>query len=89
MVKKEKICGILQEIVNVNAKTFLIVGAGINTNVSPIIKNYKTTSLSSMLKKKIDNYKILNKVIKNYEKFIQQTSEYNFIELKKKILKNK
>jgi BirA family biotin operon repressor/biotin-[acetyl-CoA-carboxylase] ligase len=89
MVKKEKICGILQEIVNVNAKTFLIFGAVINTNVSPIIKNYKTTSLSSMLKKKIDNYKILNKVIKNYEKFIQQTSEYNFIELKKKILKNK
>ena len=84
LIKKEKICGILQEVVSLNSKTFLIIGAGINTNSSPIIKNYKTTSLSSMLKKKIDNYKILNKVIKNYEKFIQQTSEYNFIELKKK-----
>ena len=88
-VKKEKICGILQEVVNLNAKTFLIVGAGINTNSSPIIKNYKATSLSSILNKKIDNYKILKEVIKDYEKFILQTKKNSFFELKKKILKNK
>ena len=89
IVKKEKICGILQEIVNVNSKTFLIVGAGINTNSSPIIKNYKATSLSSMLNKKIHNYKILKKIIKDYEKFIQQSKKYSYIELKNKIVKNK
>ena len=89
MFQKEKICGILQEVVNVNTKSFLIVGVGINTNTSPIIKNYKTTSLNRILRKKINNYKILEKIIKDYEKFIEQTTKYSFVQLKKKILKNK
>ena len=88
LLKKEKICGILQEVINFNAKFFLIVGVGINTNSSPVIKNYKATSLSSILGKKIDNNKILKEIKKSYEKFINQTSKYNFIELKSKILKN-
>jgi len=89
LIKKEKICGILQEVVTLNAKTFLIIGAGINTNSSPKIKNYKATSLKSILNKKINNNKILKEIIKDYEKFIQQTKKYNFVELKSKILKNK
>ena len=89
LIKKEKICGILQEVVNLNTKTFLIVGIGINTNSSPIIKNYKATSLSVILKKKINNNKILKEVRKDYEQFINQTEIYNFIDLKRKLLKNK
>ena len=89
MINKEKICGILQEVVNVNTRTFLIVGVGINTNTAPLIKSYKATSLNSILKKKIYNYKVLNKIVEDYEKFIQQTKKYSFIELKKKFLKNK
>ena len=89
LVKKEKICGILQEVVNLNTKTFLIIGVGINTNSSPVIKNYKATSISSILKKKVDNNEILNEICKNYEQLIQQIEKYSFIELKKKILKNK
>ena len=85
MRTKEKICGILQEIVDFNTKTFLIIGAGINTNNFPIIKNYKTTSLRSILGKKINNDDILKQIQKDYEKFIQQTKKYNFIELKKRI----
>jgi len=85
LIKKEKICGILQEIVDFNTKTFLIIGAGINTNNFPIIKNYKTTSLRSILGKKINNDDILKQIQKDYEKFIQQTKKYNFIELKKRI----
>ena len=88
LIKKEKICGILQEVVNFDNKTFLIVGAGINTNSSPIIKNYKTTSLSSIFKKKIDNNKILKEIKKYYEKFIPQAKKYDFIELRRKIDKN-
>ena len=80
---------ILQEVVNLNTKTFLIIGVGINTNSSPVIKNYKATSISSILKKKVDNNEILNEICKNYEQLIQQIEKYNFIELKKKILKNK
>ena len=89
LIKSEKICGILQEVVNFNTKTFLIIGAGINTNSSPAIKNYKATSLSSILNKKINNNKILVEIRKDYEKFILQTKKYNFTEIKKKILKNK
>jgi len=89
LIKKEKICGILQEVVNYNTETFLIVGVGINTNSSPIIKNYKVTSLSSILKKKIDNNKILRLIKKDYEKFLYKAQKNNFTKLKKKILKNK
>ena len=86
LIKKEKICGILQEIVNFNTKNFLIIGIGINTNSSPIIKNYKTNSLSFILKKKINNNEILKEIRKDYEKFIQQIEKCSFSELKKKIL---
>ena len=68
---------------------FLIVGVGINTNNSPIIKNYKTTSINSILKKKVNNNKILNEIQKNYEKFLDQIINLNFMKLKKEILKNK
>tara|TARA_B100001093_G_scaffold412344_1_gene401979 strand:+ start:266 stop:829 length:564 start_codon:yes stop_codon:yes gene_type:complete len=85
LINSGKICGILQEVVNFNAKTFLIIGAGINTNSSPIIKNYKATSLNSILKKNINNNKILKKIKIEYEKFIPQTKKYNFTELKRNI----
>ena len=89
LVKKEKICGILQEVINLNDKTFLIVGVGINTNNSPKIKNYKATSLSSILNKKINNNKFLQEIHKDYEKFIYKTKKNTFTQLKRKILKNK
>ncbi len=89
LVKKEKICGILQELVSLNTRSFLIIGAGINTNISPIIKNYKATSLNSILKKKVNNDKILKQIKKEYEKFIPQTKVYSFIKLKRILLKNK
>ena len=87
LIKKEKICGILQEVVNFNTKNFLIIGVGINTNSFPVIKNYKTTSLSFILKKKVNNNIILKAIHKDYEKFIQQIKKNSFTELKKKILK--
>jgi BirA family biotin operon repressor/biotin-[acetyl-CoA-carboxylase] ligase len=87
LIKKEKICGILQEVVNFNTKNFIIIGVGINTNSFPIIKNLKATSLSFILKKKVSNNVILKAIHKDYEKFIQQIEKYSFTELKKKILR--
>ena len=89
IIKKKKICGILQEIIHYGAKTYLIVGVGINTNISTVIKNYKVTSLNNVLNKKIDNSKLLRETKKKYEKFIQQIEKNNFTELKRKILKLK
>ena len=86
LIKKKKICGILQEVIKLNTKTLLIVGVGVNTNSAPIIKNYNTSSLNSIVKKEIDKNKILKEIIKNYEKFILLTKKKNFSELKKIII---
>jgi len=88
LINKKKICGILQEVVNINSKTFIIIGAGINTNSLPIIKNYKVTALSTILRKKINNNKILKEIQKEYEIFINQIEKYDFNELKRKVFKN-
>ena len=52
LIKKEKICGILQETIQYKEKHFLIIGVGINTYNSPKIKNFKTSSLQKFTKKK-------------------------------------
>ena len=53
LIYKKKICGILQETVDKFDRKYLIVGIGINLNKSPIIKDYPTTDLYKLLKKKI------------------------------------
>ena len=35
LLNNEKICGILQEVINFKEKNFLIVGIGLNTNIVP------------------------------------------------------
>ena len=85
LIKKKKVCGILQEIIHYKEKKFLIVGTGINTNSSPNIVNLKTTSLRNRSIKHIDSNKILKDVKKAYEKFIYQIRKYSFLYLKKKL----
>ncbi len=53
LIKQRKICGILQETVQKNGVTYLIVGIGLNLVKSPNIKNYPTTSLYELTKTKI------------------------------------
>ena len=54
----KKICGILQEVVNYKDKKFLIVGIGVNTNLSPKNKGFLSISLKKIMDKKIDNNKV-------------------------------
>ena len=70
MVKKRKLCGILQEVIEHNNKKFLIIGIGINTNISPKNKNFKSISLSTCSNHIINNDKILIKIKLTYEKII-------------------
>ena len=67
MIKKKKICGILQETVNKFNNKYLIVGIGINLIKSPGIKNYPTTHLSLHINKKISKTKIEIKLKKIFE----------------------
>ena len=58
LIEKKKICGILQEKVKKFDKNFLIVGIGLNLVKNPIKKNYKTTNLFELIKKRIPKKKI-------------------------------
>ena len=62
LIKNRKVCGILQELVQVERKFFLIIGIGINTVTAPKTKTFKGTSLLESSNKLIDNSKILKKV---------------------------
>ena len=57
LIKKKKICGILQETIDKLDKKYLIVGIGINLIKSPNINNYPTTNLYNLIKKKIPKKK--------------------------------
>ena len=58
LIKKKKICGILQETIDKLDKKYLIVGIGINLIKSPSINNYPTTNLYDLIKKKISKKKV-------------------------------
>jgi len=88
LIKKEKVCGILQEVIDHNSKKFLIIGVGINTNFSPIIRKFKSTSLNNMGKKKINNNQILKDIKKVYEYFINDIKKYTYLHLRRKLIKN-
>ena len=68
LIKKRKICGILQEIVINDDKKYLIIGIGLNVIKSPEIKNYPTTNLLELTKKKFNNKYLANKLKLIFEK---------------------
>ena len=84
MINKQKFCGILQEVIRFNHFDYLIVGIGINTNVDPQNKSFKSVSLKNILNKKINNRKILKKILVTYEKFLSEKNRLSYIDLKRK-----
>ncbi len=78
----KKICGILQEVINLQKKKFIIIGIGINTNAYPKKTTLYATSLKNILKKDIDNKKLLNNLKRSYEIFLDKTKIFTFSELK-------
>ncbi len=67
LIKSKKVSGILQELIKLDRKTFLIIGIGINTLKSPNSKKFKSISLRDCSDRVISNYQILKKLKKNYE----------------------
>ena len=81
---KLKFCGILQETIKFNQLDYLIVGVGLNTNLAPQNKDFKSTCLKNIIKKKINNQKLLRNILITYNKFLGETKKLSFSELKKK-----
>ena len=86
LYNKKKISGILQEVITYNEKHYLIVGIGINTNITPKNKSFSSTSLKNIIDRKIDNKKILKNIKNNYEKFLIEIKKFSYKRLKKKMI---
>ena len=82
LLNNEKICGILQEVINFKEKNFLIVGIGLNTNIVPKNKSFSSTSIKNILGRKINNIKTLKIIKKEYEEFLAHTMRSSYSNLK-------
>ena len=89
LYKKEKISGILQEVITYNQKNYLIVGIGVNTNIVPKNKSFSSTSLKNIIDRKIDNKKILKNIKNNYEKFLIEIKKSSYKRIKQKMKNEK
>ena len=70
LINKKKICGILQEIISISDKKFLIIGIGVNLVKSPKIKDYPTTSLFELTNNRINKSKFENQLKEIFEKHL-------------------
>ena len=68
LIDKKKISGILQEVIFVKDKKFLITGIGINIIKNPNIRNYPATNLQEVTKKSISKIDVENKLKQLFEK---------------------
>jgi len=85
-VNRKKICGILQELITLNSKKFLIIGIGLNIVSNPKINTkYQTTNILNETKKKPSIKEIIRLIISSYEKFFFNLNSYNYKDFKKKV----
>lgn len=85
MINNKKVCGLLQELITLNNKEFLIIGIGINIISSPGFQsNYETTNILLETKKKVDKKEMIKLIITSYEDFFRSIKSYKYISFKKK-----
>ncbi len=70
LIKKEKVCGILQEIIIHNKNKYFVVGIGINLYKKPKILNKQVSFLQKYNNNKIKKTDIYKIIKSNFEKFI-------------------
>ncbi|HIF62109.1 MAG TPA: biotin--[acetyl-CoA-carboxylase] ligase [Candidatus Pelagibacter sp.] len=82
----KKICGILQEIITLKSRKFLIIGIGVNIVSSPNInKEYDATNIFKETKKNPSLKKLIKLITNSYEKFFNEIDSYKYLNFKKKI----
>jgi biotin-(acetyl-CoA carboxylase) ligase len=74
----------LQEVIDHKKEKYLITGVGINTKISPLSKDFKSTSLKINSSKNISNKIIIDKIMKNYDKLIYDINYQNAFYIRKK-----
>lgn len=85
LINGRKVSGILQEIIDLNTKKFLIVGVGVNIVSNPSIKNkYKATNILKETKRKPNIEEVVNFITFSYEKFFNNIHSYSYRNFKKK-----
>ena len=84
LINRKKFCGILQEVIKFDNFDYLIVGIGLNTNIVPKNKSFKSTCLKNILSERINNQKILKNIKIAYEKILKEKDKISFSNLKKK-----
>ena len=77
LIDKKKISGILQEIISISDKKFLIIGIGINLVKSPKIKNYQTTNLFELTNNYINKSNFENQLKVIFEKHLTKMYKIN------------
>ena len=70
LINKKKISGMLQEIISISDKKFLIIGIGVNLVKSPKIKDYPATSLFELTNNYINKSKFENQLKEIFEKHL-------------------
>jgi len=85
LLNGKKICGILQELITLNRRKFLITGIGVNIASNPNIKNkYRATNILLETKKKPKIKEVLDLIISSYKKFFDDLNSYNYTDYKEK-----
>ena len=84
-VNQKKICGILQELITVNSRKFLIIGIGLNIISNPKINTkYQTTNILIENKKKPSIKEMIRLITSSYEEFFFNLNSYNYKDFKKR-----
>ena len=85
MIDNKKVCGLLQELITLNNKKFLIIGIGINIISNPGSQsNYETTNIFLETKKKVNKKEMIKLIVSSYENFFINIKSYKYINFKKK-----
>ena len=78
LINKNKISGILQEVISKSDNKFIIIGIGINLIKSPKIKNYPTTSIFELIDNQVNKISIENELKVLFEKNLSRMYKINY-----------
>jgi len=85
-LNNRKICGLLQELITLEEREFLIIGVGLNVVSNPNINNkYQTTNMFLETNKKISINETIKSIVSSYESFFINLDFYNYKSYKEKV----